>query len=218
MKHKEFDAVSVGKKRIQKKLKLVCGVGVNDADYAVHRYELVDGRKLTIRCPFYSVWVSMIERCYSKRFQSIFPTYIGCSVDAEWHSFMAFRDWMSKQDHDGLELDKDLLRHGNKTYGPATCVFISRQVNALITDQRSRRGEYPMGVYMNKASVKYYARCRNPFTDKAESLGTFNSAVDAHAAWQAFKHKSAVLMADMQSDGRVSEALRSRYAPGTKHL
>ena len=69
-------------------LKLVCGVGINDADYATQKVETieVDGvrkRKTVWVCPFYRVWVNMINRCYFAKLQEKMPTYKGCSVS--WH-------------------------------------------------------------------------------------------------------------------------------------
>ena len=53
--------------------KLVYGVGVNDLGYRTHVYEWVtkDGgkrvRNIVFRCEYYTAWVHMLERCYSKK-------------------------------------------------------------------------------------------------------------------------------------------------------
>src|SRR5690554_513591 len=105
-----------------KNRKLVHGVGVNDADYVIQKWEefgYVDGkrkRKLVWRCPYYGVWVRMLERCYSAKTQDRRPTYKGCSVSEEWLTFSTFKDWMKTQKWEGLQLDKDLLFEGNKVY------------------------------------------------------------------------------------------------------
>ena len=61
---------------------LICGVGVNDANYAT------SGKRM---CPFYRRWINMLERCYSEKFQEKNPTYRGCSVCEEWLTFSNFK-------------------------------------------------------------------------------------------------------------------------------
>ena len=106
--------------------KLVYGVGINDAEYVVVKREEVgnvDGkrkRKTVWRCPFYKTWSSMLRRCYSTKYQERCPTYMGCSVSEEWHTFSVFRNWMESQDWQDTQLDKDLLVEGNKVYSPET--------------------------------------------------------------------------------------------------
>lgn len=42
---------------LKKHTKLVCSIGINDADYKVHHYTVLDGKqKMVWRCPFYSRW------------------------------------------------------------------------------------------------------------------------------------------------------------------
>ena len=55
----------------------VCGVGINDADYLVQ--PTVNGKK--IKCPIYTMWSSMILRCYDSKYSSRFSTYHNCGVD-----------------------------------------------------------------------------------------------------------------------------------------
>lgn len=70
--------------------KLVYGVGINDANYVVK--PTINGKQQW--CSFYQAWTGMLERCYSAKWQAKSPTYIGCMVCEEWHSFMSFRAWM----------------------------------------------------------------------------------------------------------------------------
>ena len=198
--------------------KLIYGVGVNDADYVVQKYETigyVNGKrkqKLIWICPFYKTWTNMLKRCYSVKTQERQPTYKGCSVSDEWLTFSMFKNWMEKQDWQDNQLDKDLLFEGNKVYGSDTCVFVSGMVNGFTTDSGATRGEWSIGVYWNKGTNKFKSQCRNPFTKKTEYLGLFTCEQEAHQAWLKRKLELAKELAAIQTDPRIAEALISRYS------
>lgn len=192
--------------------KLICGVVYNDANYQVGIYANIAGkRKRLWACPIYQSWMEMIKRCYSANIQAKQPTYIGCTVAPEWHSFMAFRAWMIKQEWKGNQLDKDILIQGNKVYSSDTCVFVSQKLNGFMNDHGARRGEWPLGVSWYKRSQMFRARCNNPFTGRTESLGYFSDQNEAHEAWRKRKHQHACTYADMQTDPRIAKALRTRF-------
>lgn len=191
-----------------KKSKLVYGVGVNDADYPVTQYE---NSKQVWMCPYYKTWKSMLERAYSNKYKQKQPTYQNATVCNEWHSFMNFRSWMMQQDWKDRELDKDILVPGNKVYSPDTCVFVDGVVNNFLTDCAAVRGEWHLGVCWHEQRQKFQSNCSNPFTKKKEYLGLFTCPRQAHLAWKARKHELACQQADIQTDERVAEALRTRY-------
>ena len=194
---------------MRKKTKLVCGVGVNDADYPVR--PAINGEG--VECPIYVSWKNMLRRCYGEKYKLRRPTYEGCSVYEGWLIFSKFKAWMETQDWKGKELDKDLLFAGNKVYSADTCVFVSSVVNGFLTDRGSCRGELPIGVNWHKRAGKCVAQCRNPFTKKKDHLGLFNCPGMAHKAWKKRKHELACQLADIQTDDRVAAALRVRYLP-----
>ena len=202
--------------------KLVCGVGINDADYVVKKQETigyVNGKrkqKLIWVCPFYRTWKGVLERCYSTKTQDNHPTYRGCTVSDEWLTFSVFKNWMEKQDWEDNQLDKDLLIEGNKVYSPETCVFVSGMVNNFTIDGGAARGECPIGVYWNKGEGKFKSQCRNPFTKKQEHLGYFTCEQEAHQAWLKHKLGLAHELAAIQTDPRVAEALINRYTNYTR--
>lgn len=177
--------------------KLVCGVGINDADYLTQ--SPVNGVRVT--CPFYSVWTLMIERCYSKEQEKRYPTYVGCSVIADWLYFMTFREWMMQKDWSGKYLDKDTIVKGNKEYGPDTCAFVSKRVNNFVLDNAKTRGLYPLGVYWNKNAGKFMAQCGDKY------LGLFDTQEEASVSYKEAKREQAVELANEQTDNRVKSAL-----------
>jgi hypothetical protein len=187
---------------------LIYGFGVNDADYAVH--SIVNGKQFI--CPIYQKWHDMLKRCYSEKEQKRRPTYEGCKVSIEWHTFSIFKAWLERQDWKGNHLDKDMLVLGNKIYSPDTCVLISQKVNTFLNDCSSSRGNWLIGATFIKRTGKFSARCCNPFTKKNESLGNFPCDQQAHLAWKKRKHEIACQLADIQTDPRVANALRVRYA------
>ena len=195
--------------------KLVCGVGINDADYVVKKMETIEvngvrKHRLVWECPYYRAWKNMLQRCYSAKYQKKCPTYLGCSVSEEWLRFSNFRRWMEEQDWGCKQLDKDLLFEGNNVYSEETCVFVTQTVNKFTTDRVNDRGECLIGVYWDKRVGRFRASCRNPFTKKQEHLGYFTCELDAHQEWLNRKLELAHLLAE-QTDERVAKALIERY-------
>lgn len=197
--------------------KLVYGIGINDSDYVVKKWETigcVNGkrkRKQVWICPFYKAWKSMLVRCYSSKHQERHPTYKGCSVSEDWLTFSNFKRWMEAQDWEGKHLDKDLLFEGNKVYSEETCVFVSSLTNTFVNESNSARGNLPIGVSWFDRDSKYRVNISNPFTKKREHIGYFHCPQEAHQAWLKRKLELAHLLAAEQTDQRVAKALISRY-------
>lgn len=197
--------------------KLVHGVGINDANYQVTKYEDVytENGKLTKKiiwvCPFYDRWQSMLGRCHNSKAQVHRPNYSGCETVPEWHYFMTFRSWMEKQDWEGKALDKDLLVIGNKIYGPDTCLFVDPKVNTFLLECTAAQGIWPVGVTLQKSSGRFVARCRTLVGSERQYLGIYGTPEEAHKAWLTFKLAQAKILASQQTDPRVSKALIERY-------
>lgn len=196
--------------------KLVCGIGINNADYVVMKHGAIwhmDGkRNQTWVCPYYRAWKDMLVRCYSAKYQESKPTYAGCTVSEDWLTFSNFKAWMEKQDWEGKHLDKDLLLEGNKVYSADTCVFVTQTVNSFTTDSGAARGGWLIGVNLHKPTGKFLSRCRNPFTKKSDHLGLFTCEQEAHKAWLKRKLELAHELAAIQTDQRIAKALIDRYS------
>ena len=198
--------------------KLTYGVGVNDLGYRTQVWEELPKnggkriRKTVFKCKYYTVWRSMLERCYSKKFLERNPNYIGTSVCSEWLSATAFKKWMEQQDWSGKSLDKDIIFPGSKLYSPETCAFVLTATNSFVIASDASRGDYPVGVDLFKRTGKYRAQCGNPFTGKVEHLGYFLTPEEAHETWRKRKHELAQLVVARESDIRVVEALKKRYS------
>lgn len=190
-----FQRIPASKKSIAFR-KPVCGVGINDADY-ITRLQI---DKKRYPCPYYEKWVGMLRRCYGKKQR---PNYKGCTVCVEWFLFSCFRKWMDTQDWQEKELDKDLLVQGNKIYSPSTCLFVSQEINTLLTDHRRGRGKYPQGVGFNKG--KYRARCN--IDGSSIFIGHFCTIDKAHEAYKSFKYSVIKKVALEQADPLRSSLL-----------
>lgn len=194
-------------------VRLVQGVGINDADYDVTRSIKVGERFQQVwRCPYYEKWSSMLKRCYSPAAQLYGPTYKGCMVCEEWRRFSNFKAWMETQDWEGKQLDKDLLVRGNRTYSPENCVFVSQQVNSFVIESTANRGEYPIGVSWDVRDKVFKSQIKNPFTGKRQHLGNYDTAEVAHKEWLKYKQMFAKRLAEEEIDTRISQALINRYA------
>lgn len=197
-----------------KKQKLVFGTGINDADYPVTQYEKINGKRVRVWvCPFYDIWCSMLRRCYSANSLVKYSSYKDCQVCTEWLTFSNFKKWMEQQEWEGRQIDKDLLKEGNKLYCPEHCIFVDRKINSFVTDSKATRGEYMLGVYWHKPRNKFLSKCSNPFTGEQEHLGYFTSELEAHLTWKRKKHEHAYALADSEycNDPRLSKSLKSRY-------
>lgn len=174
-------------------MRLVYGVGFNDGKYPAK----INGKKTKE----YRKWHSMLERCYCEKSLKKYPTYIGCTVSENFKSYSYFYEWCQNQigfGVDGFELDKDLLIKGNKTYSEELCVFIPRSVNVFFTKSNRNRGNYPIGVLLNKASGKFISELK--INGKKKHLGLFDNCIDAFKAYKQNKESHLKFLAEKYKD------------------
>lgn len=186
----------------------IFGIGINDADYPV---SYTDDHGKFQRCPYYSVWVGIVERCYSSKFHARRPTYVGCTLQEEWKVFSVFRAWMQSQDWRGKAIDKDLLAQGSKHYGPATCLFISHGLNNLLTLRNNHRGKWPLGVSTTRKRGRQYFIADCSFYGKQTRLGQFSTPEQAAARYSEAKRAHIAELATREIDPRVKRALLNLY-------
>lgn len=189
-----------------RKRRLTYGVGINDAPYQV---VYVDEQGTTVKCPFYAKWHAMLTRAYSQASKVKQPSYADVIVHPDWHSFMNFREWMSSQDWEGKQLDKDFLIPGNKQYGPDACLFVPHALNSLLTLREAQRGDLPLGVTRlpGKREKPYVARCS--FYAERKHLGCFATKEEAAAKYLEEKNAYIQQVAEQETDPRIIAALKA---------
>src|SRR5690606_9920035 len=193
--------------------KKVYGVGTNDADYAVSVKEKINNLVVEVwHCPFHKRWSEMLKRCYSENYKKKYPTYNGCEVCEDWLTFSNFKKWMEKQEWEGNQLDKDILIEGNKLYSEHTCVFVDQGLNKFFNEMNGVNSRFLIGVTWHSRVKKFAAQCNNPFTGKRGHIGYFENELDAHVAWKNKKHEYAYMLASLQTDERIANSLRVRFA------
>lgn len=191
--------------------KLIHGKGINDASYAAQ--PKINGKRLM--CPYYQKWHSMIKRCYSEVIHKKRPTYIGCTVCDEWLTFSGFKEWMIKQNWQGMHLDKDIIKPGNKVYSPDNCSFVTQELNSLLNDHGRARGFYPQGVHFYNPTGKYKAQINANGTKIA--IGYYSTIEAARKAYKKVKTALIFKTADEQTDPRIANGLRLHAEILNKH-
>lgn len=184
--------------------KLVWGVGI----YKKGQYVCRLAGKIT---PEYQLWKSMLERCYSEKFQEKNPTYLGCSVSDNFKNFQYFARWCNTQvgfGKEGYQCDKDIIFTCNKEYSEGYCAFIPRELNLLLTARGADRGLYPVGVYWSKPANKFVAQLY--MGGKSNNLGYYDSPEQAFSVYKTRKEAYVKEMANKYKDSidsRVYDAL-----------
>lgn len=165
-------------------MKLLCGVGHNDKT----RPAKINGLPLRQ----YTLWTTMLQRCYDDKLQQKQKSYIGCSVSDAFLSYTFFYDLcglefgFNAKDEDGKswQLDKDLLIRGNKVYSENTCCFLPAKLNMLLQSGSCRPDPKSCGVVLTSCST-YQAQCS--VNGKAVYLGTFKTQEAAYETYKKFK-------------------------------
>ena len=182
----------------------VCGVGIVGAKYPITINSILTKE--------YTLWCSMLKRCYSNAYKKRQPTYEGCEVSNNFKSYEYFYEWCNKQvgfNNKDWQLDKDLLTKGNKVYSENTCIFIPAEINLLLVKREALRGTHPIGVRWHKRDKAFVAKV-NKNKGKQEFLGYFETEIEAFNAYKQAKENFIKEQANnwkSQIDERAYEAL-----------
>ncbi len=133
----------------------------------------------TTRKKAYGIWEGMLKRCYNPSVKHLYPTYYNkVIVCDEWHNYQVFAEWYEENYIVGNVLDKDALSGVTKIYSPATCAFITPQLNANLAHHKSTGSTKKIpGVGWSVRDGKYRARLHG------KHLGYFDNIRDAELAY-----------------------------------
>lgn len=160
----------------------------------------------------YLKWSGMLERCYEPSTEECARIYKGVTVWEPWHNFQNFAEWATKQVGYGNHLwamEKDLLVKGNRFYGPDVCCFLPVEINNQMLKSQKARGDYPIGVFLNKPNGKFIAHCKQEGTNSTH-VGIYDTVEEAFNAYKKAKESRLKLLANKwreQIDPRAYEAL-----------
>jgi len=186
-----------------KKRSFVYGVGINDWAGNVR----VEGKDIKE----YKLWQGMLQRCFDEKYKQKRQTYNDVTCSKDWLSMTQFIEDVSQMRGFGLSgwaLDKDILQKGNKLYSKDTCCFVPQEVNLLLIKSDKARGEFPVGVYFDKASGKFMARLN--INGKLKYLGLFPTPEEAFQVYKLAKEAYIKVVAHKWKhllDDRVFQAL-----------
>lgn len=159
----------------------------------------------------YSIWKKMLGRCYDEKFHEKQKTYSSCSVSENFKSYSYFYDWCQNQIGFGIEdwqLDKDIVKKGNKTYSEDFCVFVPREINTILNNSKGARGEFPIGVHFDSFTGRLKSVIR--INGRSVNLGRFDDPILAFKAYKIAKEQHIKKVANKWRgliDNRVYEAL-----------
>lgn len=160
----------------------------------------------------YQCWLRVLERCFCPKQTIRYPTYVDCTLDDNWYNFQHFALWYEQQiKQEGWHLDKDIIKKGNKIYGPQYCAFVPPRINTFYVNASTKRGNDPIGVYFRKDGSKrkpYAASCG--IDGKTIHLGHYLTSEDAFMAYKKCREGYIKQVAEEykhQIDIRVYEAM-----------
>ena len=166
----------------------VNGVGISGNKYPIS----VNGKSTKE----YEAWQQMLCRCFDEELKERNPTYKEVDCCSEWLLFENFYEWLHSQENfdkwlngERWAIDKDIIIKGNKVYSPDVCCLVPHNVNSLFTKCDASRGDMCIGVYKQKD--KFLALCHNPFTNKREYYGSFETQKQAFEIYK--KHKEDII-------------------------
>lgn len=176
---------------------MIHGFGINDGKYPVKSESEAISKE-------YATWRGMIRRCFhrSENRKNAYIRYDNCSVSDFFKYYSNFYEWANKQvgfKMPDFDLDKDLLKKGNRVYSEDLCVFLPSEVNTAIQAKRNDRGLYPIGVYKHTQSGRFVARMRR--RNKHFHIGIYETSEEA---FYAYKREKEIYLKELAEKWRCS--------------
>lgn len=132
--------------------------------------------------PSYLAWKGIMQRGYGGHNR---VAYAEVTVCDEWLTYKNFHDWYEMYHRTGYELDKDILKKGNKIYCPEYCRYVPSEINKVFIGHINKNKVLPVGVTYNKNSKSYAAAIS--IDDKVKNLGYTSTIEEAHDLYKVAK-------------------------------
>jgi hypothetical protein len=151
----------------------------------------------------YSLWHSLLQRCFDKKTKEKHQTYKDVTCCEDWLLFENFYEWLHNQENfdkwasgERWAIDKDILIKGNKTYSMDNCCLVPQNVNSLFLKSDKSRGDLPIGV--TSLENGFVARCNNPITNRRDYIGYYDTPEKAFFAYKEYKEKLIKQVAELE--------------------
>lgn len=140
----------------------------------------------------YDLYRDMIKRIYNPRNIYEINSYDKSLLDNRWFTYENFLNWVFNDKgnnfHYYYNLDKDLIKPGNKIYGPDTCIFLPDHLNKAISINKTTLN-LSQGVIKNKdGKRKYGAVIRSNFFNLKHDFNLTFSEAESFLKYAAAKH------------------------------
>lgn len=154
----------------------------------------------------YISWFEMLRRCYGDKEK--FPAYKDVTVCEDWFLYDNFYNWVQTQENHNIDewkLDKDIIKKGNRIYGPDVCCLVPNRVNCLFETLKSKRGDSPIGTTYRADRNLYSVSCRD-YNGKNVSLGSYVDSEEAFYVYKKFKENVIKTVAEEEyKKGTITE-------------
>ena len=155
----------------------------------------------------YETWSGMLKRCYTPCHDRDMMAYKDSEVCEEWHNFTNFLKWYNSNfyslDKEMMNLDKDIIIKGNKTYSPETCIFAPQRINKLFLTEKNIRGGCVLGVHKikknNNGDILYRSMisCNDGISERTTiHCGCFETEIESFNAYKKTKESYIKQVAD----------------------
>lgn len=142
----------------------------------------------------YKIWSSMMCRCFNEKYYKKYITYEKVTCCDEWLIFENFYKWLHLQENFytlknsniRFELDKDIIKKGNKIYSPEFCCLVPHYINKLFLKSEKTRGNTPIGVTVKANNI--YSMCSNG-KKVLVHLGKSNTIDEAFMKYKTYKEE-----------------------------
>lgn len=149
----------------------------------------------------YRLWYGVLSRCSNVGNSKIHPRYQDVVCGADFLTFVDFANWCDNQSgfrKNGYEIDKDIIKKGNRTYTGEFCCFVPKYINTLIISNNAIRGDLPVGV--SEQNGGYTVKVSRPKLGLKRHVGFFKDYKEAFLAYKKAKESYIKAVAELYKD------------------